>query len=463
MAIDIGLKVNLKLAPHLTVTPKLQLAIKLLQMSRLELSDLVKEEANNNPTLEVEEAEKPEPTQQNGFSFEKEAINYLFEGEGFSSIRQFTSASGKTYKDIEEHISLLDHILFQINLLPFDQTERNIARFLAGNLDKSGYLQISLKETALHTKTSIDFVSRIHEKLQLIDPVGLFAKSLQECLLWQLKDRGLKDSLAFVVISEYLTMLENKDYSRIAKALGINIDEVIKAIDIIKKLDPSPALKFDYKPVKVIVPDVIIAKVGNSFVVTLNRSSMPRVKINKYYSQLIQNPDALSKETQHYIRNNINSALWLIKSIHQREIMLYKVSEAIVKFQRNFMEHGTTHLKPLTLRSVALYLNVHESTISRTTMSKYVQTPQGLFKLKFFFAGGIFSETGSLVSTKVIEEWVRNVLVEENSKNPLTDEKIVNKLYVNWGVNLARRTVAKYRKKLGYPSSSCRKKNKFNT
>jgi RNA polymerase sigma-54 factor len=306
-------------------------------------------------------------------------------------------------------------------------------------------------------KCDEDFVEEVLHIVQEFDPVGVGARDLQECLLIQAKQLNLEDDLVVTIISNHLRDLENRNYHAIVKATGRSPDEIRAAIDIITSLEPRPGKQFDEEEIQYISPDIFVYRVDNEFVVVLNEDGMPKLRVSPFYREALGKDGDLSEQAREYIQNKLRSAAWLIKSIHQRQRTIYRVAESIIKFQRDFFERGIAHLRPLVLRDVAEDLDMHESTISRVTTNKYMHTPRGVFELKYFFNSSINSLTGGgSVASESVKERIRQLVQAEDARKPYSDKAIVDRLR-DENIDIARRTVAKYRELLGILPSNLRK------
>ena len=482
MALEI--RQQLKLSQQLVMTPQLQQAIKLLQLSRMELVDMVQQELEENPILE-EATETPEEKE-----FEETAAGESSasetptdeiqevsgENEGVADIDWQTylegySLGGSTadfYEDDEDRPSyenlltkkgnLSDHLLWQLNLSRLNDDVRRVAAEIIGNLDDDGYLQASLEEIAATSGAPVDQVAQALAVVQDFDPPGVASRDLRECLLHQVRHLGMEGSLVEAVLLNHLPDLEVRKYSVIAKALGVTLDDVLGAAKIISGLDPRPGSIFTQEEVHYITPDIFVYKINDEYVVVLNDEGLPNLRINAFYRNALAGGEGIDAQAGEYIQDKMRGAVWLIKSIHQRQRTIYKVTKSIVKFQREFFDKGVAYLKPLVLRDVAEDIEMHESTISRVTTNKYVQTPQGLFELKYFFNSGINTTEGDSVASESVKSKIKEIIAGENQKKPFSDQKIVD-LLLEQGIDIARRTVTKYREMLGLGSSTERKRH----
>lgn len=482
MALD--LRLQTKLSQQLVMTPQLQQAIKLLQLSRMELADVVNEELTENPLLE-ESVESQEEIENAVANLDGEVTSpaeatpeqeVKAESEGMTDIDWQTYLEGynlgssdarNNYESPEDRPSyeslltrkgsLKDHLLWQLSLSSFTETERVAAAEIIGNLDDVGYLHASFDELADASGLDVDLFEPLLKRIQLFDPAGVASRNLQECLLLQLERLELSDSLAAIILRDYINELEGRKYQVIAKALKVSLDDVLLAAKMISGLDPRPGRAYQEEDVQYIVPDIFVHKVGNDYVVTQNDDGLPNLRINSFYRNALTDSKDVDSKASEYIQDKMRSAVWLIKSIHQRQRTIYKVTKSIVKFQREFFDHGIEHLKPLVLRDVADDIEMHESTVSRVTTNKYVQTPQGLFELKFFFNSGINTADGDSVASESVKSRIKEIIAEEDPRKPYSDQKIVG-LLKEMDINIARRTVTKYREMLGIGSSTERKR-----
>ena len=483
-----GLETKLvqKMGQSLLMTPQLQQAIKLLQLGRLEYKEAIERELLENPALdemreEVQAHGLPVPEQQpneptilsnpntSGTSDDSLGNSPTVEpkadwddfSDAFSDYQGTASAKGQSdfedrpYQEVASCSaeSLDQHLLNQVRLYDFSEQDRLIAQHITGNLDRDGYLECTHEEIAAAASCDVEDVSMVADTLRFFEPVGTCTRSLQECLLTQLEFRGLGDSIESRIIKNHTDKLEKRKYDQIAKAEKVPLEEVARAIRSIRTLDPKPGRAYSDETTRYVVPDVYVQKVGNDWVITLNEEGIPRLRISPYYSELLKEPDSGNKT---YLTERLRAASWLIKSIQQRQQTIYRVTESIMKFQRPFLEHGIDKLKPLVLKDIADNIEMHESTVSRVTTEKYVHTPQGIFELKFFFTSGIKTSNGEISSSSV-KERIKGIIAAEPPANPSSDQHIVEMLKAE-KIDIARRTVAKYRESLGIASSSQRKK-----
>ncbi len=474
------LRLQLRLTQQLVMTPQLQQAIKLLQLSRLELLEVIREEMEENPVLEDVPVEvpaesgapaepidvPPEPPPLKPVTVEETARADI----DWSIYLQEYNSPGPIYSEAEEREApeyenflarretLSEHLQWQLLLSLPDRRDERIGSAIIGNLDKDGYLKATVDELATLTETDPSEVESVLSKMQACDPSGVCARDLGECLMIQVGQLGLQDSILVQVIQNHLKHMENKNYKAISRALGVELDDVLAAVEIITGLEPKPGRQFSDEEPQYISPDVFVHKVGDEFVILLNEDGMPKLRISSFYREALHSGgQEFTSHTKEYIQNKLRSAVWLIRSIHQRQRTIYKVVESIIRYQGNFLEKGITHLKPMVLRDVAEDIGMHESTVSRVTTNKYVHTPQGIFELKFFFNSAIDRFDGDAIASASVKEEIRRIIESEDPVKPFSDKKMVDILKSS-NINIARRTVAKYREMLGVLPSNKRKR-----
>ena len=465
------------------MTPQLQQAIKLLQLSRMELMDVVREELEENPVLE-EGQETPEDKAQseeelaaeNTDEAAPEALKEIEgDGDGMADIDWKTylesySLGGTTadsYEDDEDRPSyenlltkkpsLTDHLMWQLGLSRLENREREVAAEIIGNVDDDGYLQVSIEELSAQIGCDPEQAEKVLSAVQDFDPPGVASRNLQECLLKQVEQLGMTEDAVGIILRDHINDLENRRYQVIARCLQIPLDDVFSAAKFISSLDPRPGSQFGQEDVHYIIPDIFVYKISDEYIVVLNDEGLPNLRINSFYRNALSGAEQLDEKAGEYIQEKLRGALWLIKSIHQRQRTIYRVTKSIVKFQRDFFDRGVEHLKPLVLRDVAEDIEMHESTVSRVTTNKYVQTPQGLFELKYFFNSGINTTGGDAVASESVKSKIKEIITAEDARKPFSDQKIVEILR-SQGIDIARRTVTKYREMLGVGSSTQRKR-----
>jgi RNA polymerase sigma-54 factor len=355
--------------------------------------------------------------------------------------------------------SLEEHLLWQLRLSNVPNEDRQVAEAIIGNLDDDGYLRVTLDEIAQGARCPTATVEQVLKLVQGFDPIGVAARDLRECLLIQTRQLGLHGSLVESIITDHLPDLEKKRFAAIAKALGVSAEEVFQAGKVIEHLEPKPGRPFAASDNVYITPDVFVVKIEGKYAVLLNDDGMPKLRINQYYRRLLKNKAPGVDTTKTYLEDKLRSALWLIRSIEQRNRTIVRVAESIVKFQYEFMEQGINYLKPLILKQVAEDIGMHESTISRVTTNKYMYTPQGIFELKFFFNSGIARTQGGGedLSSVTVRERIRLLVANEDPRRPMTDHELVERLSAEQ-IAIARRTVAKYRGWLRIPPANKRKR-----
>lgn len=483
------LRQQLKLTQQLVMTPQLQQAIKLLQLSRLELVETVQQEIEENPVLEEElstedaasekkdddfsqEPQEPEVREQEttkevsveNTDLSSKEINwedYANEYESLPSVRPGSDPDLPSRLDIlTKKPNLQSHLQWQLSLSHHTEEEKQVGAFVIGNLNRDGFLDLTGEDIVRETECDEETAEQMISVIQEMDPPGVGARDVKECLLLQLDRLHLSDSPASLIVREYLKSLETKNYAAIVKAAKLSLDEVRAAVSIIVGLDPHPGRVYSDEEPQYIIPDVYVYKMGEEYVILLNDEGLPRLKVSSYYRDILKNKAATPDGTKDYIQDKLKSAMWLIKSIQQRQRTIYRVVESLVKFQRNFFEKDVSCLKPLVLRDVAEDLGMHESTISRVTSNKYVHTPQGTFELKYFFNSAIEQKYGEPLSSESIKNRIRSIVQAEDHEKPLSDNAIAE-IFQKEDIKLARRTVAKYREQLGILPSKYRKQPKL--
>lgn len=455
------------------MTPQLQQAIKLLQLSRLELVETVQQELLENPFLDetetdpVEPQHESDPNEKLSESQENEELvrnadweNYLGEFSSTSKQAQVRETDhpeeGLSFEArLASKPSLEGHLSWQIHLSDFTEQDLAICEVILGNLDSKGYLQASIQEIQSMIPAPEENIEAVIKRIQRLDPVGVASRTPQECLMVQMEFFGMdEDPILVSLVTEHLEDLEKHRYKPLARKFKISLDELKGYLDEIQKLDPMPGTNFSSTEPYYVSPDVFVYRYGDDFVIILNEDGLPRLQMNSFYMDSLDAAPAKDKE---YFQEKMRSAAWLMKSLYQRQRTLYKVVESIVRFQREFFMNGVTKLKPLILKEVAEDISMHESTVSRITTNKYVSTPHGIFELKFFFNSALDLGDGSQVGSESVKALIKKMIAEEDPKKPLSDERIGEILKEKLDVNIARRTVAKYRSAMDIPSSSKRK------
>ncbi len=470
-------RLHTKLVQKLILTPSLQQAIKLLPMSTIELADMLNQEVVENPMLEevpteelqatdavaqTERTEAPEqPRQERPDSWDDADYAYFFGDyldDGYRASR--APVEVKELPPLENTLStqgsLADHLQWQLSLSTDDSRVLDIGMAIIGNLADDGYLMASVDEIAAMGNWTAPEVEAVLTRIQQFDPVGVAARDLQECLTLQLRHLGMAGTPAEKIVTEHLRLLQNHQVPEIARRLAVSIDDLKPHIEIIRHLDPKPGGRLNPSPSQYVIPDVYVVKVEDQYVAMLNEDGLPQLRISPVYKRLLDKSGENNDETRAYVKEKFRSALWLLKSVDQRQKTIYKVATSIINFQKEFLDHGIEHLKPLVLRDVANDIGMHESTVSRVVNNKYMHTPQGVFEMKYFFHSGISSSFGESVSSVTIKQRIKKIIEAEDARKPLSDSKIVSILQKE-GLMLARRTIAKYREELKIPTSNQRK------
>ena len=469
-------RLSLRQSQRVVMTPLLQQAIQLLQLSTLELQEVVAKELLENPMLEEVTPDTPEtpadapvtpdsppaptveqvstdapPTTERQTDELPFDFNAVMSADDDHEERSLVSQEDREDLPFENvvrtQVSLADHLEEQLRFVAEDAAVRRIGAEIIGNLDEDGYLRAELEEIAQRCNATAEEVTRVLELVQGFDPPGVAARSIQECLLLQLKRDPLPDPVSVEIIETYFDDLSRRRYQDIARAMKLAVDRIMESVEEIMGLEPKPGRRFGGNDSRYIVPDVFVYKLGNDYTIVLNEDGIPRLRVNALYRSLLRGAGS-GDEAKQYVEQKLRSALWLIKSVDQRQRTLRKVTQSIVKFQREFLDRGLPHLRPLSLRDVGEDIGMHESTISRVTTNKYVETPQGLFELKYFFHSGIASGDGEMVSSVSVKKMIQDILAAEDAAKPQSDQEVAQALQKR-GLTIARRTVAKYREELG--------------
>ncbi len=473
-------RLELKLSQKLILTPQLQQSIKLLQLPLLELTQDINQELMNNPLLEEglerdtenkpestgtsEEERFKEPTNEIEAPLEKifgfTSDNYFEEresdGRDFGYFNDGAEEMTSPFERNRSKTDLYEHLLWQLRLSNISAEIGHTSEIIINNLNNDGYLQSSLEEIATSADVGIDEAEEALKHVQDLDPSGVGARNLQECLLLQLEPLNLKGTLVEQIITEGFSELEGKKYKQLAAKLKTSVEDLLNSIKIIEGLEPRPARNFSSDEPVHIIPDVYVEESEGQFIITLNDEGIPKLRLSNYYRKLLSNKKSLGPEEKQFLEEKLRSAIWLLRSLDQRNKTIYKVTESILKFQEDFFRKGREHLRPLNLRDVAEDLGMHESTISRVTSNKYIQCPQGLLNFRFFFSNSVPTARGNM-SSSTVKDLIRQIVSEEDSKNPLNDQKIVD-ILKSKGISVARRTAAKYREELRILSHMKRKK-----
>jgi len=477
-------KLHLKLSQKLIMTPSLQQAIKLLQLSKLELQEVLNQELLENPLLdetaeetkqeeaetdaqeaktqteeEAKAAEPPKEKEKDSF----EEIDYDAYFQDYIEYGYNPRGMGEEHEEfpIENTLTrppnLTDHLTWQLNMSDASPRVKEVGAFIIGNIDEDGYLRASSEEIMAAGPYEQHEVDEAIGVIQSLDPIGVGARDLRECLLLQLQFLEIDNPLVEEIVRDHWEEFMQRRFVQLSKTLSIDMKSLENIVEVIKHLDPKPGRKYSNERAIYVEPDVYVQKVGDEYIIVLNEDGMPKLRINASYRSMLHSMDSKSDgETVNYIKDKIRSAVWLIKSLDQRQRTIYKVAESIVKHQREFLEKGIDYLRPLVLRDVADDIQMHESTVSRVVSNKYMHTPRGLFLMKYFFHSGIDSDTGEDISSLTVKKKIQSYIEAEDPRKPLSDSKIM-KILNDEGINIARRTVAKYRDELNIPSSTDRK------
>jgi len=475
-------RLDIRLSQKLILTPQIQLAIKLLEMQKLELVETLNQELVENPFLEelTESPEEAQSTSQVSEEIsseppddEEKPLERLLEfSKLYPSVDEYFDERSSDGRDLgyfnpgtietpsfEKFVSkkpdLSEHLLWQLRLSHVSDEVRMAGEVVIGNIDEHGYLRATVEELSQSSGFSPQIIEKAIELIQTFDPPGVGARDIRECLLLQARYLGLKDTLVEKIITESLEDLEKKRYQNIAKKFNVSLEHVFGAVRIIQGFDPKPGRNYSSSEPTFVEPDVYVIKDENNYRIILNDEGVPKLRLNEKYRQLLMNKALLSKEERQFLEEKLRSALWLIKSLDQRNRTIYRVTEKLINFQRDFFEYGRDHLKPLTLRAIAKELNMHESTISRVTSNKYLACSHGIFPFRFFFSSSVKTNDGDISSTRV-KELIKKIISEEDPSRPLSDQQVVE-ILKNYNIHIARRTVSKYRTELKILSQNQRK------
>ncbi|MFQ5527800.1 MAG: RNA polymerase factor sigma-54 [Thermoanaerobaculia bacterium] len=476
-------KLQLRLAQKLVMTPSLQQAIKLLQMTRMEVQTTVTNELVENPVLEEgdfeesatsdEEAETPEETEaekdpMEDIDFEAYFSDYLDGGPGLASGSRIEHREAPPLEaTLSREPDLYDHLLWQLHMAEVPDRLREIAELIVGNLDPDGFLVASPEEIRSmgdgipgESGYSLEEVEQALGLVRDLDPPGIGFGTLSECLLRQFDAQGEPDdSPVRRVVEDYWDLFLKRQFPTLAKKLGLELADLEPIVEKIKTLQTRPGRRFNSDRAQYVEPDVYVVKVSGDYVIQINDDGLPKLRINRAYRRMLQavKSDAGEVDAKNFIREKLRSALWLIKSLDQRQRTIYKVADSIVRQQRDFLDHGIDRLRPMVLRDVADDIGMHESTVSRVVSNKYMHTPRGVYPMKFFFHSGIERDYGGDISSLTVKGKIRQLIEKEDEKRPLSDSELT-RILKREGINIARRTVAKYRDELSIPSSTHRKK-----
>nr|WP_315022787.1 RNA polymerase factor sigma-54 [uncultured Aminipila sp.] len=480
----LGYDLTIEQTQKLVMTPELIQAIQILQFNTQELDNYVQEQLLVNPVLEQgnshsessetnENAETVTALSEKTKELNSETLgsNELSSNEWAEHIKEreyddISYKQGEYSKDNKEYsfeqfvtsdVTLSEHLMFQLQFAPIKQSCRTIGKYIIESLDDNGYMTLTIDEIARTLNVSEEKVNIVLEAIHSFDPAGVAAMDLKECLLIQLENRGELDEIVERIIKDYLEDIAANRLATIAKEVGITVQEVQEISDLIRSLEPKPGRQFaSQSTTRYIVPDIIVEKVNGEYVVTINESSTPKLMVSSYYEKVLQESQNDPNLTK-FLSGRLNSAIWLIKSIEQRKQTIYNVVSAVVKYQQDFFDKGSKHLKTLTLKQIAEEVGIHESTVSRSINGKYMQSPRGVYEIKYFFTSGVLGTQGEGISSQSIKTFIKEIVSEENPKAPYSDQDMV-RLLSDRGIEISRRTVAKYRDELNILSSSKRKR-----
>lgn len=453
----IGYELTIEQTQKLSMTPELIQAIQILQYNNQELNEYIDKELLENPILESE-YHKESDTEIDIDSLRDQLIQADENVEAYKQWESHSTSDEYSYENfVAFNYTLTEFLIEQLHFSSLKGQDAEIGRYIIENIDDNGYLSMSLEEICSVLDVDLDSCERVLDLIHTFEPSGVGARDLNECLIIQLASLGeLTDEIEFIISNRLKDLADNK-YALISKDMGISIAEVQGIADLIKTLEPKPGRGFDSdNSIKYIIPDIYVEETNGEYIVSANDGSTPSLHISSYYNSLTEEAKS-DKELSNYLNNRFNSAMWLMKSIEQRKKTIYNVASAIVQFQNDFFAKGERFLKPLTLKQIAETVGVHESTVSRAINGKYMQCPRGVFELKYFFTGGILNEDGSGVSSNSIKSMIKEFVDAEDDKKPLSDSKISEMLHEK-GIDISRRTVAKYRDDIGILPSSKRRR-----
>lgn len=473
----LGYNLTIEQSQKLVMTPELIQAIQILQFNTQELNLYVSEQLLTNPVLDTENTAEPEAVsadeketdrskeeaEERAKEAQEDVLKEYIKERDFDDIsyKQTDYSQKEQTHSLEQYVSsevtLPEHLMFQLQFASNNKDCRRIGKYIIESLDENGYMTSNEEEIAEALGNSKENIEKVLKLIQSFDPIGICAKSLGQCLLIQLENKGKKDKVFEKILMDHIEDIADNRLSIIAKSVGISVQDVQDLADEIKTLDPRPGRQFaGQDETKYIVPDIQVEKIDGEYVVTVNESSTPRLMVSSYYEKVLAESGQDEKISQ-YLTERLNSALWLIKSIEQRKQTVKNVVTSIVKFQKNFFDYGNKHLKTLTLKDIAEDLGIHESTVSRSINGKYMQSPRGVYELKYFFSAGVTAGQGEGMSSNSVKTYIKEIIEDESPKSPYSDQKLVE-LLANRGIYISRRTVAKYRDEMNILSSSKRKR-----
>lgn len=445
----LGYDLTIEQTQKLALTPELIQAIQILQFSNQELDSYVQEQVLINPVIETagekpaEEFELPDP----------ERVTDSYRGEYRREEKQQYPYEQHAANDV----TLVEHLMFQLQFAPLCEAQRKTGKYIIESLDDNGYLTQSRQELVAGLGLEPEEIEKVLEVIHTFDPAGVGAEDLSECLTVQLAAQDRLTELKQRVISDFLEDMASNRLAVIARKLGTETEQIQKIADEIRTLDPKPGRAFaSQDETRYITPDVFVEKEDGEYHVIINEGSVPRLMVSSYYRQVLRE-SANDRNLAEYLNDRINTANWLIRSIEQRKQTIYNVVSAVVRYQRDFFEYGPKHIKPMTLKQIAEDVGIHESTVSRSINGKYMQSPRGVFEIKYFFTSGVSADGGEGMSSNAVKSIIREMVEQEDSKKPCSDQYMADRMQAD-GINISRRTVAKYREEMGIPSSQKRKR-----
>ncbi|MEW6447691.1 MAG: RNA polymerase factor sigma-54 [Bacillota bacterium] len=460
-----GHEITIKQTLKTALGAELKQAITVLQLSSQELINYVEQQLVENPLLELKEEEGDSETPLNEIKeaesvedYGSDWVDYFCDSSDLGFVPKPETDSPPVLPEPPGRLpTLYEHLTSQLGFLRLGKEERLIGEYLIGNIGVDGYLKATTEEVAFSLGVPEETVEKVLKLIQTMDPPGVGARSLKECLSIQAERSGM-DYIVKAVISDHLEELAAGKVAKIASRIGVSTDQVAKAVKAVRSLNPKPGSVFAGEPVQYIVPDLIIQKTGGEYVVLINDNAYPRLRTNPTYRELLRR-GGLNRETKVFIQSKLKQALWLIKSIEKRQTTLHRIANVLVDMQRGFLDAGVSALKPLTLKEVAEAVGLHQSTVSRAIANKYVQCPRGIFQLKFFFNSAVTERGGSTIAAQSVKHWIKEIVAAENPERPLSDQEIARALYLR-GARISRRTVAKYRADLSIPGAAKRRNSR---
>lgn len=456
----LGFDLTLEQTQKLVMTPELRQAIQILQFSNQELWEYIEQQMEANPFLDIDSRTDREENIEE-INSKLENIDWKEYFQQYDDISYsgswISSEENQSFENfVSAGTSLKEYLLFQLNLSVYKKLHKEIGELIIEGIDENGYLDIPIEEIGRQLSVSLEEVENVLNIIQTFEPVGVGARNLKECLTIQLKAKKIEDSLVYLVVDKYLEDVGQNRIMKVAKELNVSLKRAQEIFDLIKSLEPKPGRGYAHEKdsIKYITPDVILEYVNGEYIIVVNDITAPRLKLSRFYKRLLNRVD--DENIVKFLNEKLNSSMWLIKSIEQRRMTIYKVVQSIVRFQKEFFEKGNKALRPLILKDVADDIGVHESTVSRAINGKYIQTPRGIFELKFFFSNGMPSQGGEISATS-IKSMIKELIENEDPKKPLSDQKISD-ILKSKRIKISRRTVAKYRDEMNIPSSSMRRR-----